>query len=49
MHFLNVWYGDSYMFWSKILFSTIPTHLHDLYVKDMDKEILSGNFYVKVF
>ena len=33
-----IWYDDRY--WSKILFSTIPTPGHDLQVKVTDLEVL---------
>ena len=33
-----IWYDDRY--WSKILFSTIPTPMHDLKVKVTDLELL---------
>ena len=38
MDLVYVWYDDSY--WSKILFSTIPTAMHDLKVKVTDLELL---------
>ena len=39
MDLVYIWYDDRY--WSKILFSTIPTHMHDLKVKVTDLELLS--------
>ena len=38
MDLVYIWYDDRY--WSKILFSTIPTPMHDLKVKVMDLELL---------
>ena len=38
MDLVYIWYDDRY--WSKILFSTIPTPMHDLKVKE--------NFYVNI-
>ena len=43
MDLLYIWYD--YRYWSKILFSTIPTPAYDLEVKVMDLE----EIYVKVF
>ena len=37
MDLVYVWYNDRY--WSKILFSTIPTPIHDLKVKVTDLEL----------
>ena len=45
MDLVNIWYDDRY--WSKILFSTIPTPMHDLKVKVTDLDMLKFN--VKVF
>ena len=41
MDLVYIWYGARY--WSKILFSTIPTPMHDLKVKVTD-----FNFYVNI-
>ena len=38
MDLVYIWYDDRY--WSKILFSTIPTLMHDLRVKVTDLELL---------
>ena len=38
MDLVYIWYDDRY--WSKILFSTIPTPMHDLKVKVTDLELL---------
>ena len=38
MDLVYIWYADRYL--SKILFSTIPTLMHDLKVKVMDFELL---------
>ena len=38
MDLVYIWYNDRY--WSKILFSTIPTRMHDLKVKVTDLELL---------
>ena len=46
MDLVYIWYDDRY--WSKILFSTIPTPMHDLKVNVTDLELLL-TFYVKVF
>ena len=47
MDFVYIWYDDRYL--SKILFSTIPTPMHDLKVKVTDLELFMLTFYVKVF
>ena len=46
MDLVYIWYDDRY--WSKILFSTIPTPMHDLKVKVMDRTFML-TFYVKDF
>ena len=38
MDLVYIWYDDRN--WSKILFSTIPTLVHDLKVKVMDLKLL---------
>ena len=38
MDLVDIWYDDTY--WSKIFFSTIPTPMHDLKVKDTYFELL---------
>ena len=38
MDLVYVWYDDRY--WSRILDSTIPNHIHDLKVKVTDLEVL---------
>ena len=42
MDLVYIWYDDRY--WSKILFSTIPTPMHDL-----RSQTFMLTFYVKVF
>ena len=37
MDLVHVWYDDRY--WSRILYSTIPTPIHDLKVKVTDLEL----------
>ena len=46
MDLVYIWYDDRY--WSKILFSTIPTPMHDFKVKVADITFML-TFYVKVF
>ena len=45
MDLVYIWYDDRY--WSKILFSTIPTPMHDLKVKVTDLELLCWHFTLK--
>ena len=45
MDLVHVWYDDRY--WSKILFSTIPTPIHDLKVKVTDLELSCKSFTLK--
>ena len=47
MDLVYIWYDNRY--WSKILFSTIPTPMHDLTVKVTDLELLCQSFALKFF
>ena len=47
MDLVYIWSDDRY--WSKILFSTISTPMHDLKVKVTDLELFMLTFYSKVF
>ena len=47
MDLVYIWYDDRY--WSKILFSTIPTPMHDLKVKVTHLELFMLTFYVNIF
>ena len=46
MDLVYIWYDDKY--WSKILFNTIPTPMHDLKVKSQARTFML-TFYIKVF
>ena len=47
MDLVYIWYDDR--FWFKLLFSTIPTPMHDLKVKATDLELLCLHFTLNVF
>ena len=47
MDLVHVWYDDRY--WSKILWGTIHTPVHDFKVKVTDLRFFMWKFYVKVF